>query len=166
MTVTLVAAVGRNRVIGRHGDLAVRISADLRRFKALTMGHPMVMGRTTWDSMGGPLPGRRSIVLTRDPDWRADGAEVEHSVDAALARAGAGPGAAVGAAAGPVFVVGGGEVYAQTIDRAGALELTEVDQDLEGDVYFPVLDPATWAEVTREQQDGYAFVRYERRQVS
>ncbi|MFL6098891.1 MAG: dihydrofolate reductase [Actinomycetales bacterium] len=152
MTVTLVAAVGRNGVIGRHGDLAVRISEDLRRFKALTMGHPMVMGRKTWDSMGGPLPGRRSIVLTRDHGWRADGAEVTHSVPSALEMAGPGP----------VFVVGGGELYRQTIHLADALELTEVDQYLEGDVFFPPLDRAAWVEVARDARDGYAFVRYER----
>lgn len=152
MTITLVAAVGRNGVIGRHGDLAVRISDDLRRFKAMTMGHPMVMGRKTWDSMGGPLPGRRSIVITRDPRWQAEGAEVAHSVASALELAGDGP----------VFVVGGGEVYTQTVDLADALELTEVDQYLEGDVFFPAVDRTTWVEVAREPRDGYAFVRYER----
>jgi dihydrofolate reductase len=152
MSITLVAAVGRNGVIGRHGDLAVRISDDLRRFKALTMGHPMVMGRKTWDSMGGPLPGRRSIVITRDPSWRAEGAEVTHSVPSALELAGSGP----------VFVVGGGEIYSQTLALADALELTEVDQYLEGDVFFPILDRSAWAEVSREPRDGYAFVRYER----
>jgi dihydrofolate reductase len=151
--VTLVAAVGANRVIGRHGDLAVRISADLRRFKALTMGHVLVMGRKTWDSMPGALPGRRSIVVSRNHDLVADGAEVAPTVDDAFDRAGAGP----------VFVVGGGEIYAQTIDRADALELTEVAADLDGDVFFPELDRTTWAEVAREPQDGYAFVRYERR---
>jgi dihydrofolate reductase len=152
MSITLVAAVGRNGVIGRHGDLAVRISDDLRRFKALTMGHPMVMGRKTWDSMGGPLPGRRSIVITRHPSWRAEGAEVTHSVPSALELAGSGP----------VFVVGGGEIYSQTLALADALELTEVDQYLEGDVFFPILDRTAWTEVSREPRDGYAFVRYER----
>jgi dihydrofolate reductase len=152
MTVTLVAAVGRNGVIGRHGDLAVRISEDLRRFKALTMGHPMVMGRKTWDSMPGALPGRRSIVVTHDRAWRADGAEVAHTIEDAIAVAGAGP----------VFVVGGGELYAQTIRLADALELTEVDQDLEGDVFFPMLDRTAWVEVARQPRAGYAFVRYER----
>jgi dihydrofolate reductase len=152
MTTTLVAAVGRNGVIGRHGDLAVRISEDLRRFKALTMGHTMVMGRKTWDSMGGPLPGRRSIVITRDPAWRAEGAEVSHSLPAALELAGSAP----------VFVVGGGEIYRQTLELADALELTEVDQYLEGDVFFPALDRTAWAEVSREPREGYAFVRYER----
>jgi dihydrofolate reductase len=155
MTITLVAAVGRNGVIGRHGDLAVRISEDLRRFKALTVGHPMVMGRKTWDSMGGPLPGRRSIVITRDPSWQATGAEVAHSVPAALSLAGAGAGA--------VFVVGGGEVYRQTMDLADALELTEVDRDLDGDVFFPRMESVDWVELTREPREGYAFVRYERR---
>jgi dihydrofolate reductase len=150
--VTLVAAVGRNQVIGRHGDLAVRISEDLRRFKALTMGHPMVMGRKTWQSMPGALPGRRSIVVSRDPNLVADGAEVVDSIDAAFALAGDGP----------VFVVGGGEIYAQTLRMATALELTEVDADLEGDVYFPVLTASDWVETSRESRDGYAFVRYER----
>jgi dihydrofolate reductase len=152
MTVTLVAAVGANRVIGRHGDLAVRISADLRRFKALTTGHTMVMGRKTWDSMPGALPGRRSIVVTRDGSLRAEGADVVGSVEAAFALAGNGP----------VFVVGGGEIYAQTMDRADALELTEVQADLDGDVFFPEIDRAQWAEVAREPGDGYDFVRYER----
>jgi dihydrofolate reductase len=156
MTVTLVAAVGRNGVIGRHGDLAVRISADLRRFKALTMGHPMVMGRKTFDSMGRPLPGRRSIVITRDSGWRRDGVEVVHSTDAAFDAAGPGP----------VFVVGGGEIYAQTLARADVLELTEVDADLDGDVYFPAFDRTAWTEVAREPGDGYDFVRYERSQAS
>jgi dihydrofolate reductase len=154
--VTLVAAVGANRVIGRHGDLAVRISADLRRFKALTMGHTMVMGRKTWDSMPGALPGRRSIVITRDPAFRADGVDVTHSVEQAFALAGDAE----------VFVVGGGEIYAQTLDRADALELTEVAADLEGDVFFPELDRTAWAEVSREPGDGYDFVRYERRSRS
>jgi dihydrofolate reductase len=151
--VTLVAAVGANRVIGRHGDLAVRISADLRRFKALTMGHTMVMGRKTWDSMPGALPGRRSIVITRDPAFHADGVDVTHSVEQAFALAGGSD----------VFVVGGGEIYAQTIDRADALELTEVAAALEGDVLFPELDRTAWTEVSRESGDGYDFVRYERR---
>jgi dihydrofolate reductase len=151
--VTLVAAVGRNGVIGRHGDLAVRISEDLRRFKALTMGHTMVMGRKTWDSMRGPLPGRRSIVVTRDPAWVAAGADVAHSVPSAFDLAGDGS----------VFVVGGGEIYAQTLELADALELTEVAAELDGDVYFPPRDPAGWVEVSREGREGFDFVRYERR---
>jgi dihydrofolate reductase len=154
MTVTLVAAVARNGVIGRSGDLAVRISEDLRRFKALTMGHTLVMGRKTWDSIGRALPGRRTIVVTRQPRWAAPGAEVAASVDLALALALAGDA--------EVFVVGGGEIYAQTIHRADALELTEVDAALDGDTYFPEIDRTAWAEAARESRDGFAFVRYER----
>jgi dihydrofolate reductase len=151
MTVTLIASVGRNGVIGRDGDLAVRIPADLRRFKALTMGHTLVMGRRTWDSIGRALPGRRTIVITRQPAWSADGAEVAGSVEAALRLAGSSE----------VFVVGGGEIYAQTLDRADALELTEVDAAPDGDTVFPPFDRTTWCEVAREAGDGYDFVRYE-----
>jgi dihydrofolate reductase len=152
MPVTLLAAVARNGVIGADGDLAVRISADLRRFKALTMGHTLVMGRRTWDSIGRALPGRRTIVVTRQTGWTAEGAAVAGSVQEALALAGTGE----------VFVVGGGEIYAQTLDRADALELTEIDASPDGDTYFPDLDRTTWVEVAREVGDGYDFVRYER----
>jgi dihydrofolate reductase len=152
MTVTLVAAVGRNGVIGRDGGLAVRISADLRRFKALTMGGTLVMGRKTWDSIGRALPGRRTIVITRQQGWTAEGADVVDSVPGALALAGTGA----------VYVVGGGEIYAQTIDDADVLELTEVEADPAGDVVFPALDPAAWTETDREPGEGFSFVRYER----
>jgi dihydrofolate reductase len=151
MPVTLIASVGRNGVIGRDGDLAVRIPADLRRFKALTMGHTLVMGRRTWESIGRALPGRRTIVITRQPGWSADGAEVAGSVEAALRLAGTAE----------VFVVGGGEIYAQTLDRADALELTEVDATPDGDTVFPPFDRTAWAEVARAPGDGYDFVRYE-----
>jgi dihydrofolate reductase len=152
MTVTLVAAVARDGVIGRAGDLVVRIPEDLRRFKALTMGHTLVMGRRTWDSIGRALPGRRTIVVTRQPSWTAPGADVAGSVEAALEMA----------RGSEVFVVGGGEIYTQTIDQADVLELTEVDAAPAGDTYFPPLDQASWAEVRREPHDGFAFVRYER----
>jgi dihydrofolate reductase len=151
MTVTLVAAVASNGVIGRSGDLAVRIPADLRRFKALTMGHTLVMGRKTWDSIGRALPGRRTIVITRQRDWSAEGADVASSVADAL-----------GLARGEVFVVGGGEIYDQTLALADALELTEVAAAPEGDTFFPPVDRTTWVEVSRERGDGFDFVRYER----
>jgi dihydrofolate reductase len=155
MTVTLVAAVASNGVIGRSGDLAVRIPEDLRRFKALTMGHTLVMGRKTWDSIGRALPGRRTIVVTRQPDWSAPGADVAPSVRAALELA-----------SGEVFVVGGGEIYDQTLDVADRLELTEIDAAPDGDTYFPAFDRAAWVEVEREAGDGFDFVRYERPQAS
>jgi dihydrofolate reductase len=152
MTVTLLAAVARNGVIGREGDLAVRVPADLRRFKALTMGHTLVMGRKTWDSIGRALPGRRTIVITRQDGWSAEGADVSSTVDEALTMAGPAE----------VFVVGGGQIYAETLHRADALELTEIDAAPPGDTYFPDIDPAIWVEVAREVGEGFDFVRYER----
>jgi dihydrofolate reductase len=152
MTVTLLAAVARNGVIGREGDLAVRVPADLRRFKALTMGHTLVMGRKTWDSIGRALPGRRTIVITRQDGWSAEGADVTSTVDEALAMAGPAE----------VFVVGGGQIYAETLHRADVLELTEIDEAPAGDTYFPDIDPAMWVEVAREPGPGFDFVRYER----
>lgn len=156
MTVTLVAAVASNGVIGRDGDLAVRIPEDLRRFKAMTMGHTLVMGRKTWDSIGRALPGRRTIVVTRQPDWTADGADVAGSLADAVSMAGEDQ----------VFIAGGGEIYRLALDAADALELTEVAAALDGDVSFPELDRSTWVEVAREPRDGFAWVRYERAQAS
>lgn len=153
MTITLVAAVARNGTIGAGGGLPWHLPADLKRFKALTMGHPMIMGRKTFDSIGRALPGRRTIVVTRDPDWCAPGVETAPSVPAALA--------AVGDA--EVMVVGGGEIYAQTIELADRLEITQVDVDVPGDTRFPVIDPANWQETERTEFDGYAFTGYTRR---
>ena len=151
--VTLIAALGRNRIIGRDGTMPWLLPEDLKHFKALTMGHPMVMGRKTFDSIGRPLPGRRSIVITRDREWRVPGVEVAHSFDEALDLAGP---------ADRVFVIGGGEVYAVALPFADHLELTEVDAEPEGDTWFPEWDPAQWREVARDQRDGYAFVSLER----
>ena len=151
--VTLIAALGRNRIIGRDGTMPWHLPEDLKHFKALTMGHPMVMGRKTFDSIGRPLPGRRSIVITRDREWRVPGVEVAHSFDEALDLAGP---------ADRVFVIGGGEVYAVALPFADHLELTEVDAEPEGDTWFPEWDPAQWREVARDQRDGYAFVSLER----
>jgi len=151
--VTLIAALGRNRVIGKDGTMPWHLPEDLKHFKALTMGHPMIMGRKTFDSIGRPLPGRRSIVITRDRAWRVPGVEVAHSFDEALDLAGP---------ADRVFVIGGGEVYAVSLPFADRLELTEVDAEPEGDTWFPEWDPAQWREVARDQRDGYAFVRLER----
>jgi len=150
---TLIAALGRNRVIGKDGTMPWHLPEDLNHFKALTMGHPMIMGRKTFDSIGRPLPGRRSIVITRDRAWRVPGVEVAHSFDEALDLAGP---------ADRVFVIGGGEVYAVSLPFADRLELTEVDAEPEGDTWFPEWDPAQWREVARDRRDGYAFVSLER----
>jgi len=159
--ITLVAAVARNGVIGRAGRLPWRLPADLRRFRAVTWGHPIVMGRRTWESIGRPLAGRRNIVVTRRPDYRAPGAEVVGSPEAALAAA---------ADAGEVMVIGGGELYAAFLPLAGRILLTEVDAEPEGDARFPDLDPTEWEEVAREAHAPdaenplpYAFVELRRR---
>ena len=152
MTITLVLARADNGVIGRDGRLPWHIPADLKRFKALTMGKPMVMGRKTFESFPKPLPGRRHIVLTRDPTWAAEGAEVAHSVDEALALAG-----------GDVSVIGGAAVFALFLDRADRVELTEVHAAVAGDVSVPAFDG--WREVVREDCAGepaYSFVTLER----
>jgi dihydrofolate reductase len=124
---SLVAALAENGVIGRDGDLPWHLPADLRRFKRLTTGGVLLMGRRTWDSIGRPLPRRRSLVLSRDPHFHPEGAEVFPTLEAALEAAGAEE----------VFVVGGAAVYAATLPRASRLYLTHVHTRAEGDVYFP-----------------------------
>jgi dihydrofolate reductase len=163
----LIAAVARNGVIGAENRLLWRLSSDLKRFKALTMGKPLVMGRKTFASVGRPLPGRETIVVTRDKDFTALGALVAHSLEAALTLA-AERAAAMG---GDVIVIaGGGEVYAQTIGMAARLAITEVALAPEGDARFPPIDRIEWCEVRREQPErgprdeaDIVFVDYERR---
>ena len=142
MRITLVAAVADNGVIGSDGDIPWRISADFAHFKALTLGHVLVMGRATYESIGRPLPGRTTIVLTRDPDWAADGVLVAGSLDEALDLA-----AGIDS---EVFVVGGAGVYAQALARADAQVLTEVHLSPDGDTRYPEFDRARWVEVRRE----------------
>ncbi len=144
--IVLVLARAENGVIGRDGGLPWRIPADLRRFKALTLGKPMIMGRKTFESLTAPLPGRRHIVLTRDRSWTAEGAEVVHSVEDALALAGD-----------DVSIIGGAEVFTLFLDRADRVELTVIWRKYEGDTFF-TLDQADWAEdwaeVGREFHDA------------
>lgn len=154
----LIYARADNGVIGRDNALPWRLPADLRRFKALTLGKPMIMGRKTFESLPGLLPGRRHIVLTRDEGWQAEGAEVATSVEGALALAG--PGA--------VAVVGGAEIYRQFLPFAENVELTEVRGNFEGDTVMPPLGDE-WDEVMREMHDAvdgrpaHAFVTLRRR---
>ncbi|GAA1552003.1 dihydrofolate reductase [Kribbella lupini] len=152
MSVVLIAAVGRNGVIGRDNDLPWRIREDLQHFKQLTLGHTLVMGRKTYDSIGRPLPGRRTVVITRQPDWTADGVEVVHSLDDAFELADGND----------VYVAGGGEIYRLALPSADRLEVTEVDQSPEGDVTFPAIDPTAWTETARDPRDGFTFVSYAR----
>ena len=152
MTIILIAAVGSNGVIGRDNDLPFRIREDLQRFKRLTLGHTLVMGRKTYDSIGRPLPGRRTVVVTRQADWSAEGVEVVHDLDDALKLADGND----------LYVAGGGEIYRQALPYADRLELTEVAQSPAGDVTFPDLDPAAWTETAREPHEGFCFVSFRR----
>jgi dihydrofolate reductase len=156
--IVLVLARADNGVIGRDGDLPWRLPADLKHFKALTAGHPMIMGRRTFDSLPGLLPGRRHIVLTRDRAWRAEGVEIAHDVAEAVSQAG-GPCA---------MVIGGADIYRLFLPHADRIELTEVHVAADGDAAISYPDPAVWREVARADhgaQDGrpaYSFVSFRR----
>jgi len=163
----LVAAVARNGVIGSNGGLPWRLSSDMKHYKARTWGKPMVMGRKTFDSIGRALPGRETIVVTRDPAFVSPGVFVAHDVDAGLALAAE---RARTMGVDEIIVAGGGEIYAQTIARANRLSITEVALDAEGEARFPPIDPKQWREVRREAGErgprddaDFAFVEYERR---
>ena len=152
-----IAAVADNGVIGADGDIPWRIQGDLPRLKRLTMGHVLLMGRRTYDTLGRPLPGRTTIVLTRDPVWRAEGVLVAHDLDEAVdLAADVAPGRIV-------WVFGGGEIYRLAWERIDRLELTEVHAEPAGDTTFPALDPGRWRESAREGHEGFDFVTYVRR---
>ena len=145
MELSLVCALAENGVIGRGGDLPWHLPKDLRRFKRLTTGGVLLMGRRTWESIGRPLPKRRSLVLSRDPRFQPPGAEVFANLDEALEQV---------APAKQVFVIGGAAVYAETLPRAQRLYLTRVHADVEGDVYFPGFDPAAFDLVEEEYHEA------------
>ncbi len=151
MRIALVAAVADNGVIGADGRLPWRLSDDLRRFKAITWGKPIVMGRKTYDSIGKPLPGRANIVVTRNAAWRADGVQMARSVDEALNKAGEIAGRE---GASEICVIGGGEIFEQTIGQALRIYLTRVESDAPGDARFPILIAGDW----RKTADGTAEV--------
>jgi len=155
----LIAAVAKNGVIGGGNALPWRLPADMQRFRALTTGHSVIMGRKTWESIGRPLPGRQNIVVTRQANYAANGAIVKSSLDEAL-RAATMPA--------PVFCIGGGELYALALPRATTFHCTQIDQDFAGETRFPDFDPSSWRETARDEHlapEGftYAFVTYERR---
>ena len=153
MTVTLVAAVGANGVIGRDGGLPWRLPKDMAHFKALTLGHVLVMGRRTYDAIGRPLPGRTTVVLTGNADWRADGVLRAGDIAEALALA--------RSLDEQVFVVGGARLYEAALPHADRLVITHVEAAPEGDTWFPAVDWSQWREVGRESYDGFAVVTYE-----
>lgn len=150
-----IAAVARNGVIGAGNDIPWRIPEDWARFKAMTIGHVLIMGRKTYDSIGRPLPGRTTVVVTRDPAWRADGVIVAGDLDDALAKAHE-------LAPEKIFVAGGGQIYAVAWDRLDRLEVTQVDAEPAGDVRFPVIGPE-WNEVARDERSGFRFLTFEKR---
>lgn len=163
----LVVAVGKNGVIGGEGRLPWRLPSDLRRFKAMTMGKPMLMGRKTFEGIGRPLPGRETIVLTRDPVFSSPGIHVVHSLEEGLECAAQ---CARKMGASEVIVAGGGELYRQTLAIASRLDVTQVDLSPEGDATFPHIDDAMWRETARtifpkgENDDAsFAVVIFERR---
>lgn len=158
--VAIVAALARNRAIGRDNAMPWRLPEDLKRFKRLTMGHAVIMGRKTFESIGTPLVGRNNIVITRSREWSPSGCVVAHSLESALAAAGDSQ---------ETFVIGGAQIYALALLHAQRLHLTEIDRDFEGDAFFPDYDRSRWREVSRERHtssgpDGfdYAFVEYDR----
>lgn len=168
--IVLVAAAAENGVIGAVGGMPWRLSSDLKRFKRLTSGHPVVMGRKTFASIGRPLPGRTNIVITRDPGFAHEGLRVVATPAEGLALAGE-----IARADGvdAIMVIGGGQIYAATIGRADRLEITRVHATPEGDTRFPDIDPAIWRETAREiPQRGpkdsadVTFLTYSRRDNS
>ncbi|MGN7878221.1 dihydrofolate reductase [Hyphomicrobiales bacterium] len=165
--ISIVVAVAANGVIGRDGDLPWRLSTDLKRFKALTIGKPVIMGRKTWASLNRPLPGRANIVITRNTDFVAEGADVVPSLDAAIAVANR---EAQAAGVDEICVIGGGEIYRQSIGMADILHVTEVQADVDGDTRFPDIDAQVFEKVFEEdlpqgEKDSHAmhFVTWKRR---
>lgn len=160
MIISLIAAVAKNRVIGNRGQITWRLPADLKHFKMVTLGHPIIMGRRTYESIGRPLPERTNIVVTRDPKYRASGCVVVASLEDAFRAAGD---------AEEVFIIGGGEIYRQALPLAEKLYITSVEAEPEGDVFFPEINPDEWRIVSREDhlkdernQYDYSFLVYEK----
>jgi dihydrofolate reductase len=160
MIISIIVATDKNGVIGLDGDLPWHLSSDLKHFKEITMGKPLIMGRKTHESIGRPLPGRKNIVLTYSKEFKAEGCEVVHSLDDAFKAAGD---------VNEVMIMGGSGIYDQSLTRADRLYLTEVHADVKGDVYFPEFDKGEWVEREREEHFAddrndfdYSFVVMER----
>ena len=158
MSLTIIVATDRARGIGIENRLPWRLPEDLAHFKRTTTGHSIIMGRKTFESIGRPLPGRRNIVISRNPHWRHEGVEAVVSVEAAIALA----------PETEAFVIGGAQIYAETLARARCLIVTEIDKEFGCDTFFPAIDPNLWRQVTREayyselNECAYAFVTYQR----
>ena len=160
---SMIVAMAKNRTIGVNNTLPWRCPEDLKHFKALTMGHHMIMGRKTFDSIGKPLPGRTTVVVTRDRSLKIDGCVIAHSLQDAIKAC---------ASDTRTFIVGGADIYAQALQLADTLYITEIQQDVEGDAHFPEFDKNMWRETSREvraqetpQPLQYHFVTYQRRKT-
>ncbi len=159
--ISILVAMARNRTIGVNNTLPWRCPEDLKHFKTLTMGHHMIMGRKTFDSIGKPLPGRTTVVVSRNNELKVEGCVVAHSLQEAIAACIEDP---------EIFVVGGAELYQQAISLVDTLYITEIQQDVEGDAHFPEFDTDVWQEISREvrlqetpQPLEYHFVTYRRK---
>ncbi|MBA5629374.1 dihydrofolate reductase [Moheibacter lacus] len=160
--ITIIVAKAENNVIGNENQLIWHLSSDLKRFKSLTSGHPILMGRKTYESIGKPLPNRTNIVITRNEEWKEVGVFTSNSLEEAIKKA--------KEFDDEIFILGGGNIYKQSMKFADFLEITEVHQEFEGDTRFPEIDEKIWKEVSRERFEkdeknefDYSFVRYERR---
>jgi len=158
---SLIVAMAQNRTIGVNNTLPWQCPEDLKHFKALTMGHHLIMGRKTFDSIGKPLPGRTTVVVTRDRNLKLEGCLVAHSLPDAIAACGDDP---------EIFIVGGADIYAQSLHLANTLYITEIQQEVAGDAHFPPFDHDTWQEISREMRSqtapqplDYHFVSYRRK---
>jgi dihydrofolate reductase len=156
---TIVVAIDTQRGIGLNNALPWHLPEDLAHFKRTTSGHPIIMGRKTFDSIGRPLPNRRNIVITRNPDWKHEGVDTATSLDAAIALVD-------GAEA---FIIGGAQIFVDALPRVDRIIVTEIDKKFDCDTFFPPIDPEQWQEASREQHQSdktglpYAFVTYLRR---
>ncbi|MEC7987297.1 MAG: dihydrofolate reductase [Myxococcota bacterium] len=156
---SMIVAMNPQRVIGANGDLPWKIREDLRHFRKVTMGHPIIMGRRTWDSIGRPLPGRHNIVVTRNPKLALDGVTVVHSLEEALAVASSEPK--------EPMIIGGATLYALALPMTTRLFLTMVQREVEGDTFFPVFSDADWIEVERRagKTEGVDFITLQRKKM-
>jgi dihydrofolate reductase len=156
MNISIVVAMSSNSLIGRDGDLPWHLSADLQHFKSITMGKPVVMGRLTYESIGRPLPGRENIVLTRDIEYKAEGCTIVHDLEQITSRC---------SYTEEIMIIGGAQLYIETIPLANKLFITEVHAELDGDIFFPDFDRKQWREIERQHFDAdekndfdYSFV--------
>ncbi|WP_086933932.1 dihydrofolate reductase [Agarilytica rhodophyticola] len=164
---SIVVAMAQNRTIGKENGLPWRLSEDLKYFKKITMGHPIIMGRKTFESIGRPLPGRTNIVVTRQDNWSYDGVKVVHDIDAAISIANQ---IALLDNKEEIMLIGGAELYKQSINICTRLYLTEVHAEVEGDAFFPLFDPEHWQEISRDKYEAqggnpydYSFVVFDRK---